>query len=229
MPSSANFYACLQLFLFCCRCMVSCRGGCCFSAPRSGSRTERACPCPFPKEWYHASCSRGMGKISVRLCGCYSISSVSARCSCCCSVPCSGPKTERACTCPSPRGWCRAGCGRGMGSWCRIFVGLCECCSFASASCRGSCCCSVPCSGPKTERACTCPFPKEWYRAGCGRDMSSSCGLVVKAFGCCSICLVAWVVSCPCVGGLCLPWRVVSLLPSLRLPRQCSRVGCLRA
>jgi len=209
MPNLANFCAYLLLSLFCCRSSVSCRGNCCCSGPCSSPRTERACTYPCPKEWYRAGCGRGMGlwcKIFVRLCGCCSIVSVSSRGNCCCSVPCSGPKTERACTCPFPREWFRAGCGRDMGLWCKNFVWLCEYCSLASVSSRGSCCYSVPCSGPKTERACTCPFPKEWCRAGCGRSMGSCCGLVVGPFGCCSICVVAWVVGCNRVGGLCLPW-----------------------
>jgi len=200
--------------------MVSCRSGRCFSSPRSGPRTEQACPCHSPKEWYRASCSGGIAKISVQCCGCCSITTVPNQCDCCWSVPCSGPKTEQACTCPSPNGWCRVGSGRGMGTWCRVFVGLCECCSLALASCRGGCCCSIPSSGPKTERACTCPSPKEWCRAGLVGSMGSCRGLVVRPFWCCSLCLVAWVVSCPDVGGLCLPkmWimRVVSSLPPLR-------------
>jgi len=77
------------------------------------------------------------------------------------------------------------------------------------------CCCSVPSSGPRTERACTCPFPKEWFRAGCGRSMGLWCKIFVRLCG-----VVAGFVSCNRVGGLCLLWMwimyVVSLFPSRR-------------
>jgi len=94
-----------------------------------------------------------------------------------------------------------------------------EFCCRSSVSCRGSCFCSVPCSGPRTERACTCPSPKEWYRAGRGRSLGV-CRGIVEPCGRCRICVVAGVVVSDCAGGLCLPWMwmmcAVSMFPSVR-------------
>jgi len=78
-------------------------------------------------------------------------SSVSSRGCCVRSVPCSSLRTERACTCPSPKGWCRAGCGRIMCT-CRRIVGLRGRCALRvvtlGAFCRDSssfqsCCAAV--------------------------------------------------------------------------------------
>jgi len=81
-----------------------------------------------------------------------------------------------------------------------------EFCCRSSVSCQGSCFCSILCSSQRTNRACTCPSPKEWYRAGCGRSMGSCCRIFVGLCGCCSIRVVAGVVRSNRVGGLCLLW-----------------------
>ena len=139
--------------------------------------------------------------------------------------------------CPSPKGWCHASRARGVGC-CRKFfvepctlsghgsVNFCACalhsefCCRHLVSCRGSCVCSVPCSSPRTERACTCPSPKEWYCAGCGRSLGS-CRRIVGLCGCCTLRVVVGVVRGNRVGGLCLPWMWmicgVSMFPSVRL------------
>jgi len=157
--------------------------------------------------------------------------------SCPCSVPCSSLRTERAGTCPSPKGWCRASRGRGVGCYRKFFVEPCTlsghgsvnfcacalhsefCCRY-SVSCRGSCVCSVPCSSPRTEQSCTCPSPKEWYRASCGRSLGS-CRRIVGLCGCCTLRVVSGVVRGNRVCGLCLSWMWmicgVSMFPSVRL------------
>ena len=93
-------------------------------------------------------------------------------------------------------------------------------CYRSSVACWGSCLCSVPCSSLRTERACTCPSPKEWYRAGRGRGLGFCRRIFVEPCGCCSICVVAGVVRSDRAGGLCLPWTWmmcdVSMFPSVR-------------
>jgi len=79
---------------------------------------------------------------------------------------------------------------------------------------------TVLCSSLRTERACTCPSPKEWYRAGCGRSLGSCCR-IVGLCGCCTLRVVAGVVRGNRVGGLCLAWMWmicgVSMFLSVRL------------
>jgi len=79
-------------------------------------------------------------------------------------------------------------------------------CCRSSVACWGSCPCSVPCSSLRTERACTCPSWKGWYRACRVRGSGCCHKLFVEPCCCCSGSLIAWVTRSDHVGGLCLPW-----------------------
>jgi len=86
----------------------------------------------------------------------------------------------------------------------------------------------------RTERACTCPSPKGWCRACCGRSMCS-CHRIVGLCGCCTLCVVARVVGGTRLCRLCLPrmgmmWDV-SMFPSFRPAASiasCRLCACLR-
>jgi len=104
----------LPLSWFCCGSMVSYQFGHCLSVACSCPRAERTCPYPFPRGWCRACCCGPMRDFFVRPFGCCSIVLVAALSSCCCPVLCSCMRAELACTCLSPGGWCRVGCGRAM-------------------------------------------------------------------------------------------------------------------
>jgi len=95
-------------------------------------------------------------------------------------------------------------------------------CCRSSVACWGSCPCSVPWSSLRTERACTCPSPKGWYRACRVRGSGCYHKFFVEAYCCFSGALVVWVIGSDRVGGLCLPWMQmmcdVSMFPSVRPP-----------
>jgi len=113
-------------------------------------------------------------------------------------------------------------------------------CWRSLVACWGSCLCSVPCSGPRTERACSYPSPKGWYRARRVGSLDFCRRISAGPCGCCCICCVAWVVRSTCGNRLCAPqmWMIciVSMFPSVRLAafvfpgrlRVRLRVGILR-
>jgi len=113
---------------------------------------------------------------------------------------------------------------------CRFLIG--RFCYRSSVAERGICPCPVPCFSPGTERACSCPSPKGWYRASRAQSLGLSRLFLVGSCSCCSVDLVAWGVGFNRGGGLCLPWMWmmcgVSMFPSLRLAAVtvCLRVGC---
>jgi len=186
------------------------------SLPCTGPRTVQVCPCPSPKGWYQADQEAGAA------CSYFSLSEF---CQCRDSL--------------SFRGCCAAGgtlcmecvsesvclsrfihvSSHGSANFCACLLRS-EFCCRSSVSCQGSCFCSVPCSSLRTERACTCPSPKEWYRTGSGRSLGFSRRIFVGTCWYYSICVVAGVVRCNRVGGLCLLWMWmicdVSMFPSFR-------------
>ena len=111
------------------------------------------------------------------------------------------------------------------------------CCSSCVA-CRGSSPCSVPFSGPRTERACTCPSPKGWCLGNQGVSSEICPNIPVWSCGCWSVCCFAWVIRSSLGVGLCAPrlWmtcvsmflsvRFVAFVSSCRL--RCLRVGILK-
>jgi len=115
-----------------------------------------------------------------------------------------------------------------------------ELCCRSSVAKRGSSPCPVPCSSPGTERACSCPSPKGWYRASRTRRLGLSRAFFVGPCGYCSVDSVTWGVGFNRGGGLCLPWMWmmcgVSMFPSVRLAAvvspgwllMCLRVGMVR-
>ena len=154
-----------------------------------------------------------------------------------CTVSSSGPKTEKACTSPFPREWYRAGSCWYMcaSDWlcCKFCVAENGCCCWTSRSCF----CTVSSSGPKTEKACTSPFPREWYRAGSCWYMCASGWPVVSPSWCSGRCAVAWVATswvASLGGGLCLSLMQigrVSLSPArepVAAPFSWRRSACLR-
>jgi len=184
------------------------------SLPCTGPRTVPVCPCPSPKGWYRANKEAGAA------CSYFSLSEF-----------CGDSLSFRGCCaaggtlymeCVSESVWlsrCIHVSSHGSANFCACLLRSKFCCR-SSVSCQGSCFCSVPCSSLKTERACTCPSPKEWYRAGSGRSLGFCRRIFVGPCGCCSICVIAGVVRCNRVGGLCLPWMWmmcdVSMFPSVR-------------
>jgi len=108
------------------------------------------------------------------------------------------------------------------------------CCS-PGVACRGSIPCSVPCSGPRTERACLYPSPKGWCRASQGETSELCPHIPAGPHGSCCVCGFAWVVRSNRGGGLCVPWMwmmCVFMFPSVRLAvcvsscwLRCLRVG----
>jgi len=115
-------------------------------------------------------------------------------------------------------------------SLCWLGTGV--CCSSCVA-CWGSIPCSVPCSGPRTERACPYPSPKGWCRGSQGKSSEFCPSIPAGPYGCCCVCYFAWVVRSNLGGGLCAPqmWMMcVSMFPSVRLAAlvfSC-RLRCLR-
>jgi len=112
------------------------------------------------------------------------------------------------------------------------------CCSPCVA-CRGSIPCSVPCSGPRTERACLYPFPRGGCRASQGESSELCPSIPTGPYRCCYVCCFAGVVRSNRRGGLGAPWTwmmCVSMFPSVRLAALVSsgrlrvrlRVGILR-
>ena len=107
---------------------------------------------------------------------------------------------------------------------------------FCCSSCvtyRGIIQCSVPCSGPRTERACPCPSLKGWCHTSQG--VSSEVCPSIPAWPCgrCNVCCFAWVIRSSLGDGLCAPqmWMMcVSMFPSVRLATFVSscRLRCLR-
>jgi len=96
-----------------------------------------------------------------------------------------------------------------------------EFCYRSSVAKRGSCPCPVARSCPGTERACSCPSPKGWYRASRARRLSLNRAFFVGSCGFSIVDLVAWGVVSHRGGGLCLPWMRlmcgVSMFPAVRL------------
>jgi len=86
---------------------------------------------------------------------------------------------------------------------------------------RGSCSCPIPCSTLGAERACSCPSPKRWYRAGRARHLRLSRAFFVGSCTYCSVGVVVWDVESHRGCGLCLPWMKlvcgVSMFPAVRL------------
>jgi len=102
-------------------------------------------------------------------------------------------------------------------SLCWLGTGI--CCSLCVA-CRGSIPCSVPCSGPRTERACPYPSPRGGVRASQGESSELCPSIPAGPYGYCCVCCFAWVVRSNRGGGLCAPWMwmmCVSMFPSVRL------------
>jgi len=224
----------------CCRSSVSSRGCCVRSALCSSPRTEWACTCPSPKGWCRAGCGGNMGTcrriVGFRGCCALRVVTLSAFCRNSMSFLGCGVAVEALCLCCVSESVCLSG---------KILSGLdsvyfCACalrsgfCCRSSISCQGSCACSVPCSSPRTERACACPSPEGWYRAGCGRSMCSCCR-IVRLCEYCTLCIVARVIGGSCLGGLCLPrmWMMcgVFVFASFRsaVPiASCRLSACLR-
>ena len=87
-------------------------------------------------------------------------------------------------------------------------------------ACRGSIPCSVPCSGPRTERACPYPSPRGWCRASRGESSEFCPRIPAGPYGCYCVCCFAGVIRSNRRGGLCAPWMwmmCVSMFPSVRL------------
>ena len=100
-------------------------------------------------------------------------------------------------------------------------AGLVPGCCSSCVACRGSIPCSVPCSGPRTERACPCPSPKGWCRENQGVSSKDCPSISAWPCGCCSVYCFAWAIRSSLGGGLCAPrlWMMcVSMFPSVRLP-----------
>ena len=93
------------------------------------------------------------------------------------------------------------------------------CCSPCVA-CRGSIPCSVPCSGPRTERACPYPSPRGWCRTSRGESSEFRPSIPAGPYDCRCVCCFAGVIRSNRRGGLCAPWMwmmCVSMFPFVRL------------
>jgi len=134
---------------------------------------------------------------------------------CSCPIPCS-TLAERACLCPSPRGWYRAGRARRLCLSFAFFVGSCACCSVG-----------VVVLGVEFHRggglrlpACSCPSPKGWYRATRAMRLCLCRSFFVRSSTCCSVGVGAWGVEPHRGGGQGLPWIKlmcdVSMFPAVR-------------
>ena len=211
---SADFSGCRLCSRFCCRSSFTCCGSCPGSVPCSSAGAGRACSCPFLKGWYRAGRVR-CGTIFVGSYGCCSVDfMVWVR-----GVGLCLPWMCMVCVMSLfPSVWLVAFVSPGrllvcLGVGILKFAHPCargdfcsaEFCCRSSVAKRGRCPCSVPCSSPGTERACSCPSLKGWYRASRARRLGLSRAFFVGPCGCCSADLVAWGVGLNRGGGLCLP------------------------
>jgi len=93
-------------------------------------------------------------------------------------------------------------------------------CFSPCVACRGSIPCSVPSSGPRTERACQYPSPRGWCRASRGESSEFCPSIPAGPYGCCCVYCFTGVVRSNRRSGLCAPWMrmmCVSMFPSVRL------------
>jgi len=134
---------------------------------------------------------------------------------CSCPIPCS-TLAERACSYPSPRGWCRASRALCLSSSFAFFVGSCVCYRvvvvvWGVESRRGS--------GLRLP-ACSCPSPKGRYRATRVMRLYLYRPFFVRSSTCCSVGVGVWGVESHRGGGLGPPWIKlmcdVSMFPAIR-------------
>ena len=149
------------------------------------------CPCPSPKGWTWADQEEFAPSAllpSVAPCR----DAICFR-ECCAAgeVPCK--------ECVSESAWfCRCFQMPNSASVCAFLPSSRICCrSMVPYRCGR--CVSAPRSGPRAERACPYPSPREWYRACCCGAMGD---ISVWPFGCCSIASVAAWWSC-CFSVIC--------------------------
>ena len=175
---------------------------CSFPSPRGGCRAVRAMHWRiFVGSYVNCivvvtfPCSCG-GSCSA---GFFCRSLIVKRGCCSCPIPCSA-LAEPACSCPSPRGGCRADPVMCWSLSFGFFLGCVSCRVVVVAwgvDSRRGCGLLLP--------ACSFPSPRGWYRASRALHSCGTCPIFV-ASSCCSVGVVTWGVGFHGGGGVCPPW-----------------------